>query len=151
MRSEVPHALRPCLLLPGDAGTAAIDISRGLEYNAHTLEGYQRVAAGEERESVEQEGKPREPEEEDRELLVRLRRLEGQIRGIQRMVANGRPCEEIVTQVLAVRAAVDRVGLLLLSRQVEACLQEGLGPEEMEDLKRALRHLTRLGGGPDDV
>ena len=100
---------------------------------------------------MEQEGKPREPEEEDRELLVRLRRLEGQIRGIQRMVANGRPCEEIVTQVLAVRAAVDRVGLLLLSRQVEACLQEGLGPEEVEDLKRALRHLTRLGGGPDNV
>ncbi|MGQ9713310.1 MAG: metal-sensitive transcriptional regulator [Anaerolineae bacterium] len=98
---------------------------------------------------MEQEGKPREPEEKDRELLVRLRRLEGQIRGIQRMVANGRPCEEIVTQVLAVRAAVDRVGLLLLSRQVEACLQEGQG--SMEDLKRALRYLTRLGGGPDDA
>ncbi|MBC7223724.1 MAG: hypothetical protein H5T59_05545, partial [Anaerolineae bacterium] len=47
----------------------------------------------------------------------------------------------------AVRAAVDRVGLLLLSRQVEACLQEGANAEGMENLKRALRHLTRLGGG----
>jgi DNA-binding FrmR family transcriptional regulator len=99
--------------------------------------------------SMEQEGRPQGPEEEDRELLVRLRRLEGQIRGIQRMVANGRPCEEIVTQILAVRAAVDRVGLLLLSRQVESCLQEGPDSEEMESLRRALRHLTRLGGSPD--
>lgn len=85
--------------------------------------------------------------QDERELLLRLRRLEGQIRGIQRMVAEGRPCDEIVTQILAVRAAVDRVGLLLLSRQVEACLQEGANAEGMENLKRALRHLTRLGGG----
>lgn len=95
-----------------------------------------------------QEDEPRKPEEV-REILLRLRRLEGQIRGIQRMVADGRPCEEIVTQVLAVRAAVDRVGLLLLSRQVEACLQEGPDSEEVENLKRALRHLTRLGSGTD--
>lgn len=85
--------------------------------------------------------------ENERELLLRLRRLEGQIRGIQRMVTEGRPCDEIVTQILAVRAAVDRVGLLLLSRQVEACLEEGPSAEGMENLKRALRHLTRLGGG----
>lgn len=96
-----------------------------------------------------QEGKPPDLKEEERELLVRLRRLEGQIRGIQRMVADGRPCEEVVTQILAVRAAVDRVGLLLLSRQVEACLQEGPDSERMENLRRALRHLTRLGGGTD--
>ncbi len=96
---------------------------------------------------VRQEGQSQEPEDGERELLLRLRRLEGQIRGIQRMVADGRPCEEIVTQILAVRAAVDRVGLQILSRQVEACLQEGPGSEEVENLKRVLRHLTRLGGG----
>ena len=85
--------------------------------------------------------------EQERDLLIRLRRLEGQIRGIQRMVAEGRPCDDIVTQLLAVRAAVDRVGLLLLSQQVEDCLANSPDAERVENLKKALRHLTRLGGG----
>jgi len=84
---------------------------------------------------------------QERDLLIRLRRLEGQIRGIQRMVAEGRPCDDVVTQLLAVRAAVERVGLLLLSQQVEDCLGSGADAEGVENLKRALRHLTRLGGG----
>ncbi|MGQ9584841.1 MAG: metal-sensitive transcriptional regulator [Anaerolineae bacterium] len=86
--------------------------------------------------------------EPERDLLVRLRRLEGQIRGVQRMVAEGRPCDDIVTQLLAVRAAVDQVGLLLLSQQVERCLQGAPEGRGVEELRRALRHFTRLGGDP---
>ena len=78
------------------------------------------------------------------DLLMRLRRLEGQIRGIQRMVQASRSCDEIVTQLLAVRSAVDRVGLLLLSQEVEHCLEQGASAENLENLKRALRQLTRL-------
>jgi len=63
------------------------------------------------------------------------------------MVAEGRPCDEVVTQLLAVRAAVEQVGLLLLTQQVEDCLGSGADAEGVEKLKRALRHLTRLGGG----
>ena len=84
----------------------------------------------------------------ERDLLVRLRRLEGQVRGVQRMVAEGRPCDDIVTQLLAVRAAVDRVGLLLLGHQVENCLGETPDAQGVEDLKKALRHLTRMGDSP---
>lgn len=84
-----------------------------------------------------------------RDVLVRLRRLEGQIRGIQRMIEEGRPCDDIVTQLLAVRAAVDRVSLLLLGRQVDRCLQSP-DAEGLENLKRALRHLTRVGSGAED-
>jgi len=42
----------------------------------------------------------------------RLRRVEGQIRGIQRMVEEGRECEAIVTQLMAARAALDKVSLI---------------------------------------
>ena len=82
----------------------------------------------------------------DRDLLMRLRRLEGQTRGIQRMVQDGRPCDEIVTQILAVRAAIDRVGLILLDRQVKHCLDSDLSSEPVETLRKVLRHLTRVGG-----
>ena len=43
-------------------------------------------------------------------LMHRLRRLEGQVRGIQRMVEERRDCHEIITQLAAVRSAVDQVG-----------------------------------------
>jgi len=54
----------------------------------------------------------------------RLRRVEGQIRGIQRMVEEGRECEAIVTQLMAARAALDKVSLLILRDQIVYCLKE---------------------------
>jgi DNA-binding FrmR family transcriptional regulator len=61
------------------------------------------------------------------------------------MVEADRSCDEVVTQLLAVRAAIDRVGLLVLSRQVDLCLGEDGDPRSMETLRTALRHITRLG------
>jgi DNA-binding FrmR family transcriptional regulator len=50
-----------------------------------------------------------------REAIVkRLKRIEGQIRGLQKMVAEERECESIVTQLAAVRSAIDSVGALVL-------------------------------------
>lgn len=56
------------------------------------------------------------------EILRRLRRLEGQVRGIQKMLAEGRECKDIITQLLAIRGAVDEVGLLLLKDELNRCL-----------------------------
>ena len=83
---------------------------------------------------------------DERDLLTRLRRLEGQIRGVQRMVQSDRSCDEVVTQLLAVRAAIDRVGLLLLQQEVERCLQSGSDADQLGNLRKALAHITRLGG-----
>jgi DNA-binding FrmR family transcriptional regulator len=57
-------------------------------------------------------------------LINRLRRVEGQSRGLQRMIEEGRPCEEIFTQLAATKAALDRVGVLLISLKMRECLVE---------------------------
>ncbi len=56
------------------------------------------------------------------EITNRLRRIEGQIRGLQRMVEAQRDCEAILTQLMAARAALDRVGLLVVESFVQECI-----------------------------
>jgi DNA-binding FrmR family transcriptional regulator len=56
------------------------------------------------------------------EALDRLRRIEGQVGGIIRMIESGRDCEEVVHQLAAVGRAVDRVGLRLMAAQLRECL-----------------------------
>jgi DNA-binding FrmR family transcriptional regulator len=56
------------------------------------------------------------------EITNRLRRVEGQVRGLQRMIGEQRDCEAILTQLMAARAALDRVGLLLAENYVQECL-----------------------------
>jgi DNA-binding FrmR family transcriptional regulator len=56
------------------------------------------------------------------EITNRLRRVEGQVRGLQRMVEEQRECEAILTQLMAARAALDRVGLLVAENFVQECI-----------------------------
>ncbi|HXJ64030.1 MAG TPA: metal-sensitive transcriptional regulator [Actinomycetota bacterium] len=58
------------------------------------------------------------------EALERLRKIEGQLGGIIRMIENGRDCQEVVQQLAAVGRAVDRVGLRLLTGQLRQCVAD---------------------------
>ena len=58
------------------------------------------------------------------DLLIRLRRVEGQVRGIQRMVTEGAPCSEVLTQLAAARRALDATGLALLDTRLHECLDQ---------------------------
>jgi DNA-binding FrmR family transcriptional regulator len=74
----------------------------------------------------------------------RLRRAEGQVRGVQRMIEEDRPCEEIVTQLLAARSALDQVIRTVLTERVGECLTT-LPPEEARvAVSRAVALLTRV-------
>ena len=55
-------------------------------------------------------------------VVNRLRRIEGQVRGLQRMIGEGAACEDILTQLSATRAALDRVGVYLITHKVRECL-----------------------------
>ena len=69
-------------------------------------------------------------EEVSREaVLKRLRRIEGQLRGLQRMVTDERDCESIVTQLAAVRSAIDSVGALVLNNYIKICAPKGSGTD----------------------
>ena len=63
------------------------------------------------------------------DLVKRVRRIEGQARGIGRMLEEGRPCPDVVTQIAALRAAVDRLGYQLIMANLRACLGEVDLPE----------------------
>ena len=66
--------------------------------------------------------------------LKRLARIEGQVRGISRMVEQDRYCVDVLTQINAVRAALDKVALGLLDGHARHCLLGGGGgPTEPED------------------
>ena len=72
----------------------------------------------------------------------RLSRIEGHISGIQKMVDEDRECSELLTQIAAVRAALDNVGRILLEDHLESCMvdavKSGNYEELLEDLKKAL-------------
>ena len=73
-------------------------------------------------------------------LLKRLKRAEGQIRGIQKMIENGRQCEDIITQLAAVRSAIDGIAGLMLRNYMKICFKGETATEcvDVESLARAI-------------
>lgn len=92
-------------------------------------------------------GGSRQIMEKDR-LIQRLKRIEGQIRGLQRMVDEEQSCGEILTQVAAARAALAGVAKAIFETYSKACIQQALsdedgGAEVMEDLLQSLSRLIK--------
>ncbi len=83
------------------------------------------------------------------QLGKRLRRIEGQVRGIEKMVEEDRYCIDVITQISAVQAALDKVALGLLDEHTRHCVVGGHGggtPEEMTDeVMAAVARLMRRG------
>jgi DNA-binding FrmR family transcriptional regulator len=73
--------------------------------------------------------KEKTPNETREAIVNRLKRIEGQLRGLQKMVAEERDCEDIVTQLAAVRSAIDNVGALVLNNYIQICTPKGKGKD----------------------
>jgi CsoR family transcriptional regulator, copper-sensing transcriptional repressor len=69
-------------------------------------------------------------------LVTRLNRIEGQVRGIRRMVQEPRICVEILQQLAAAEAALNRISLAVMKFHVDTCVREGIDQGEPE---RSLR------------
>lgn len=80
-------------------------------------------------------------------MVHRLRRIEGQVRGLERMLSDGRECEDVLTQLMAVRSGLEQVSLLLLDHHVRICLlaDADVDPERIEGLSQTLRMWARFG------
>lgn len=73
------------------------------------------------------------------QLDKRLRRIEGQVRGLQRMLADDRACPEILQQIAAVKAALDKVALGVAEGHVHHCIEAGgSDPGLREDMTQEL-------------
>ena len=79
-------------------------------------------------------------------IMARLRRMEGQVRGVQRMVEEDQYCLDVLTQLSAIIAAARQTGLLVLEDHVRGCV---LGPAHAEDAIAREELLTELMGAVD--
>lgn len=81
-------------------------------------------------------------------LQTRLRRIEGQVQGVQRMLDEDRGCEDILTQLLAIRSAVEQVCLLMTEQHLRDCVFGGeleANDDRMQEAMDAMRLLVRSG------
>ena len=92
------------------------------------------------------------------QLIARLRRIEGQVRGIARMLDDQRSCEDVVTQLMAVRSSIDTVGAVVLDSHLAGCVSGRSADQQIEALRDAMRLWWRfapaaggVGADPDTV
>jgi DNA-binding FrmR family transcriptional regulator len=76
------------------------------------------------------------PDDPERARIVnRLKRLEGQVRGLQTMIASGQDCDGVLTQVMAAKSALNQVGLRIIGYSMRTCIlrDDGRSKEEIAD------------------
>lgn len=80
------------------------------------------------------------------ELCRRLETIEGHVRGVRRMADEGKDCESLLVQLLAVKAAVDRAAQIVLREHVDHCLRDAIQTGNREaalaELQAVLRYLS---------
>ncbi len=82
----------------------------------------------------------------NKQALRRLKNIEGQVRGLQRMVQEEQYCVDIITQISAVRAALNSVGMLILKRHIETCVSDAIkagGEEKTHIIDELMSVLSR--------
>jgi DNA-binding FrmR family transcriptional regulator len=76
--------------------------------------------------------------------LGRLRRIEGQVQGIQRMVEEDKYCVDILLQLTAVQGAVEQVQKLLLGQHLESCVAEAVRSSSSRDRQRKMEEVLEV-------
>ena len=92
-------------------------------------------------EDVGQDGSKVEPEhrhEHHQQVINRLARIEGHVRAVKRMVEEDTPCPDVLTQIAAVRAALNSVGRVILEDHLQSCMVDAV---EKDDYRKALKDL----------
>lgn len=81
-----------------------------------------------------------------KKMLTRMRRLEGQLAAVRRMVEEDRHCPEVLVQVAAIKGGMGRVGKLLLEEHVRTCVADALQSGDSAAREATLSELTDLMG-----
>ena len=83
-------------------------------------------------------------EQEFKELINRLKRIEGQVRGLQRMLENDAYCPDIMIQVSAVNSALNSFNKLLLSKHIRSCVVEDIKAGKEETIDELVQTMQKL-------
>jgi DNA-binding FrmR family transcriptional regulator len=86
-----------------------------------------------------------EERDDTKKLMDRLARVEGQVRGVRKMLEEDRACEDVMPQLLAARSGLEQAGRLILERRLERCLASDpfLSPDTLAELRRTLQLWSR--------
>ena len=82
------------------------------------------------------------------DIINRLKRVEGQIRGLQKMVAAGEDCDKFLTQLSAAKAALERIGMVIVANNMKRCVSDKTEPGEQvsaaldETITTFFRHIN---------
>ncbi|HEK9102298.1 metal-sensing transcriptional repressor [Bacillus pfraonensis] len=86
-------------------------------------------------------------DKEKEQIMNRLKRIEGQVRGIQNMIENDRYCVDILVQISAINAAMKKVGMGILKNHTNHCvsnaIKEGNGDEAIEELMTVFERFSK--------
>lgn len=78
------------------------------------------------------------------DIIKRLKRIEGQVKGLQRMLEGEKCCTDILIQVAAVRAAMNKVGILIFEEHSRTCLDKACKEDNNESLDSLIEVLNRF-------
>ncbi len=78
-------------------------------------------------------------EDERRRIINRLKRLEGQVRGLQTMIESGKDCESVLTQIMAAKSALNQVGLHIIGHSMKTCLVDESVKDRDELIDEAIK------------
>lgn len=79
-----------------------------------------------------------------KEILVRLNRIEGQVRGVKRMVGEGAYCDEILNQIASIQSALYSVARLLLEKHMKSCIREQILSGDESAIDEVLATIFRM-------
>jgi DNA-binding FrmR family transcriptional regulator len=78
------------------------------------------------------------------QLIIRLRKIRGQLEGIERMLENGRGCEEVVLQIQAIRSALASLGQELVKEEVKGCDDDASQQAQIARLQSLVSEMFKL-------
>lgn len=82
---------------------------------------------------------------EKSKIQTRLKKIEGQVRGVQRMIENGSSCSDVLIQIAAIKSAVNKVGTLVFENHAQECLRNTYeGYDETEGVEELMKILSNF-------
>lgn len=78
-----------------------------------------------------------------KKVIARLKRIEGQVRGVQRMIAEEADCGEILNQIAAIKSAVHHAGVIMFENHAQECISKSL---EQADHEQTFEEIVRVMG-----
>ncbi|MEG2337891.1 MAG: metal-sensitive transcriptional regulator [Clostridium sp.] len=84
-------------------------------------------------------------EKAKKDIITRLRRIEGQVKGIQKMIENGSDCTDVLVQIAAIRAAINKVGGVVLENYSTSCVTKVANSEDsQEEIKKLIDTIVKF-------